>query len=200
VNKAWKERLGYTDHDIESLTLNDIVHPYYKAKLIYQLRNLYKGENVNKMETVFLTKAGTAIDEALRNPESLERHELQVALGAEATLFTKISQSKVPWWIEFLDPIAKDDLKAPSSRTTSAVLVIRLAKMGPYARTVCFTFGYGRHLLDPARLERDFGLLLALNAVDPQAYLAATLTRLVSRHPASQIDQLMPWAYAAQVP
>ncbi len=61
VNRAWKERLGYTDHDIESLTLNDIVHPYYKAKLIYQLRNLYKGENVNKIETVFLTKAGKPV-------------------------------------------------------------------------------------------------------------------------------------------
>ncbi|RAU82674.1 PAS domain S-box protein [Pontibacter arcticus] len=61
VNKAWKERLGYNDQDIESLTLNDIVHPYYKAKLIYQLRNLYKGENVNKIETVFLTKAGKPV-------------------------------------------------------------------------------------------------------------------------------------------
>jgi PAS domain S-box-containing protein len=61
VNKAWKDRLGYTDFDIESLTLNDIVHPYYKAKLIYQLRNLYKGENVNKIETVFLTKAGKPV-------------------------------------------------------------------------------------------------------------------------------------------
>ena len=61
VNKAWKDRLGYTDEDIESLTLNDIVHPYYKAKLIYQLRNLYKGENVNKIETVFLTKAGKPV-------------------------------------------------------------------------------------------------------------------------------------------
>ena len=35
-----------------------------------------------------------------------------------------------------------------------------------------------------------------LNAVDPQAYLADVLSRLVNRHPASQIDQLMPWAYA----
>jgi transposase len=39
-----------------------------------------------------------------------------------------------------------------------------------------------------------------LNAVDPHAYLADVLTRLINRHPASQIDQLMPWAYAAQVP
>ena len=35
-----------------------------------------------------------------------------------------------------------------------------------------------------------------LNAVDPQVYLADVLTRLINRHPASQIDQLMPWAYA----
>jgi transposase len=38
-----------------------------------------------------------------------------------------------------------------------------------------------------------------LNAVDPQAYLTDALTRLVNRHPASQIDQLMPWAYTAPV-
>jgi transposase len=38
-----------------------------------------------------------------------------------------------------------------------------------------------------------------LNAVDPQAYLASTLTRLINRHPASQIDQPMPWTYAIPV-
>jgi transposase len=38
-----------------------------------------------------------------------------------------------------------------------------------------------------------------LNAVDPQAYLADVLSRLVNRHPASQIDQLMPWTYADPV-
>lgn len=61
VNRAWKEKLGYNDYDIEKLTLNEIVHPYYKAKLIYQLRNLYKGEDVNKIETVFLTKSGKPV-------------------------------------------------------------------------------------------------------------------------------------------
>jgi len=38
-----------------------------------------------------------------------------------------------------------------------------------------------------------------LNAVDPQTYLADVLTRLVNRHPARQIDQLMPWAYTTPV-
>jgi len=39
-----------------------------------------------------------------------------------------------------------------------------------------------------------------LNALDPHAYLADVLTRLINRHPVRQIDQLMPWAYATQVP
>ena len=61
VNKAWKEKLGYSEDDLPTLTLNDVVHPYYKAKLLYQLRNLYKGEKVNKLETVFLTKSNKPV-------------------------------------------------------------------------------------------------------------------------------------------
>ncbi len=36
-----------------------------------------------------------------------------------------------------------------------------------------------------------------LNAVEPQAYLADVLTRLVNHHPNSRIDELLPWAYVA---
>jgi hypothetical protein len=35
-----------------------------------------------------------------------------------------------------------------------------------------------------------------LNGVDPAAYIAATLTRIVSSHPMSRIDELMPWCFA----
>jgi transposase len=37
-----------------------------------------------------------------------------------------------------------------------------------------------------------------LSRVDPQAYLAHTLTKIVSGHLNSQIDDLLPWAYATQ--
>ena len=36
-----------------------------------------------------------------------------------------------------------------------------------------------------------------LIAVEPQAYLADVLTRLVIHHPNSRIDELLPWAYVA---
>jgi hypothetical protein len=35
-----------------------------------------------------------------------------------------------------------------------------------------------------------------LNAVDPQAYLTDVITRIIASHPQSQIDELLPWAYA----
>ena len=38
-----------------------------------------------------------------------------------------------------------------------------------------------------------------LNRIDPQAWLSATLTRLVEGHPASALGQLMPWTSAPDV-
>ena len=37
-----------------------------------------------------------------------------------------------------------------------------------------------------------------LNGVDPQAYLADVIARIVAGHPQSQIDDLLPWTYAPQ--
>src|SRR5262249_30055265 len=37
-----------------------------------------------------------------------------------------------------------------------------------------------------------------LSGVDPQAYFADVLTRLVNLWPASRLDELMPWAWAAE--
>ena len=38
-----------------------------------------------------------------------------------------------------------------------------------------------------------------LNAVDPHAWLTRTLTCIVNGHKQSQIDDLLPWNYAATV-
>jgi len=37
-----------------------------------------------------------------------------------------------------------------------------------------------------------------LHGVDPQIYFADVLTKLVNLWPASRLDELMPWAWAAQ--
>lgn len=37
-----------------------------------------------------------------------------------------------------------------------------------------------------------------LNRVEPQAYLADSITKIVNGHPNSRLDELMPWAYPHQ--
>lgn len=37
-----------------------------------------------------------------------------------------------------------------------------------------------------------------LNAVDPQAYLTATLTAIINGHKQSGIDELLPWKFLSQ--
>ena len=61
INKAGRDKLGYTDQELASRTINDVVHPYYRAKLLYQLRQLSEGEPVNKVETVLLTRTGRPV-------------------------------------------------------------------------------------------------------------------------------------------
>ena len=39
-----------------------------------------------------------------------------------------------------------------------------------------------------------------LNAVDPQAYLADVISRIVRGHPNSRLDELLPWAYTHTKP
>lgn len=38
-----------------------------------------------------------------------------------------------------------------------------------------------------------------LNGIDPQSYLTQVITRIVQGHPNSQLDDLLPWAYAAPI-
>ena len=56
------------------------------------------------------------------------------------------------------------------------------------------------------RGRRQLGVIASLietaklNGVNPHAWLADILTKLVNRWPASRIDDLMPWAYARDTP
>ncbi|GAB3636154.1 hypothetical protein GCM10027422_17440 [Hymenobacter arcticus] len=61
VNRAGQEKLGYTEAELLGRPLTDVVHPYYRAKLLYQLRRLYEGQALNKLETVLLTKSGRPV-------------------------------------------------------------------------------------------------------------------------------------------
>ncbi len=56
VNLAWKDKLGYTDQEIKEIKFMDIIHPRYKSTTLEKLRLIANGENIEKIETVFISK------------------------------------------------------------------------------------------------------------------------------------------------
>ena len=115
--------------------------------------------------TLFLLKTGTRkYEDALDEPSSLKRHGLKDCVPFKGAVFMAPQRKAPPGWMTFLQEGAEDELKALFNASTSAVLFIRGSK-----RIFAFTFGYGRSLLDPARIERSFGLRVVLNTVDEQS-------------------------------
>ena len=56
VNKTWKEKMGYTERDLETLTLWDIIHPDSHDYCQDIFTRVNPGESLENIETLFLTK------------------------------------------------------------------------------------------------------------------------------------------------
>lgn len=61
VNRAWRQTLGYTEAEIAKLSVFDILHPNCKAKCQETFSRVMSGENIDKVEAVFISKNGQKI-------------------------------------------------------------------------------------------------------------------------------------------
>ena len=61
ANKAWKNKLGYSDDEISKLKIINIVHPEYLRNTLRKLKRILKGESNSSFETVFVSKEGKSI-------------------------------------------------------------------------------------------------------------------------------------------
>jgi PAS domain S-box-containing protein len=61
VNRAWCETLGYSEADIASLNMFEIIHPEYKQSCRQIFYRALAGEKIDNLQTAFLTKQGDKI-------------------------------------------------------------------------------------------------------------------------------------------
>lgn len=87
---------------------------------------------------------------------------LKAHLPFSGFIFLGRNHSNSPQWAQFLEDGTDSELPDIENRSTRAVLAIKVGD-----RYFAFTFGYGRHLLDPNAYVRDFGVKCVLNMVDP---------------------------------
>ncbi len=61
TNRAWRETMGYTEDEVRSLTLMDILHPDSQKCCQNRFERLKAGEELSQIEFKFVTKSGQTI-------------------------------------------------------------------------------------------------------------------------------------------
>jgi PAS domain S-box-containing protein len=61
VNQAWRAALGYTEQEVASLSVFDVVHPDSKAHCTELFQRVMAGDAIPRVEVTFVTKDGRAI-------------------------------------------------------------------------------------------------------------------------------------------
>lgn len=101
--------------------------------------------------------------EFIKADSGLEVTTIDPSIAYDAKLFVKRGEEKPPSWEAFLKP-GFPRLSLPVARALSAVLILSKTQSGSRHWFAC-SFGAGRYLLNPARIQRNFGLKATLNAI-----------------------------------
>lgn len=115
--------------------------------------------------TVFLLttdvlEPGAAL--AADGERSYTEQNLSASAGFEGVFYSKYNRPRFPEWKSFVGPVLESDLVVKTA-SASGLMILKAA-----GRYFALSFGFGRNLLDPSKVERRFGLKVALNRIDAQ--------------------------------
>lgn len=115
-----------------------------------------------------LKKSIKKYEDALRDDITVTPHGLAPGLGISGRAYVREAISKQLRWVGFLqDGLAK---KLPPMVSTAHAAVVFLEVD---QRIAALVFGMGRYMLKDTSFEADFGIIAALNSVDPKGLRSA---------------------------
>lgn len=117
-------------------------------------------------------------DEFIKDYSGLEVSTIDPSIGYDAKLFVKHGEEKPPSWLAFLKP-GFPGLSLPESSALSGVLILSRTQSRLRHWFAC-SFGAGRYLLNPARIQRNFGLKATLNAIYADGVQGEKMNRIRS--------------------
>lgn len=115
--------------------------------------------------TIFLltndvTEPGDALDTG--GEQSYTEQDVSASAGFSGVFYSKYNQPRFPGWVKYVSP-ALDGSLSVKTASASGLLILKAAE-----RYFALSFGFGRSFLDPSKIERRFGLKVALNRIDAQ--------------------------------
>ncbi len=99
----------------------------------------------------------------LKEAAALNKYELKTSLPFKGAMFVQPTRDNPPPWLVFIEGGVKGHIELSNNASNSAILFIKAS-----SRLFALTFGHGRYLLNQNSFERDFGLKVALNTVNPE--------------------------------
>jgi len=140
------------------------------------VENPYKDELKREKLTIYLVKKDVSDDK--KNPDDFIEEDPLIdtsktkdainikADGCDIKLYAKkFTQADYPKWSNFLTTTNLNSLEGVLERTnsTGAILLVKACD-----REFLITFGSSLHIINSRAIERDFGLKVTLNSVDPK--------------------------------
>ncbi|WP_342376836.1 TIGR04141 family sporadically distributed protein [Myxococcus stipitatus] len=101
--------------------------------------------------------------DCLKDLSSVEPMKMKRGMGFTGEFYVSSKRANAPAWMGFVSPMLEERLPEPRHNNICGVLFIQVQK-----RWLVFTQGHGRNLLKSDCFERDFGIKVVLNSVDPK--------------------------------
>jgi uncharacterized protein (TIGR04141 family) len=112
--------------------------------------------------TVHLLRGVTEFADAVDGDKSPSSERTTVESGVDGVFYYASRPATEPPWVSLIRQMTTDLPDSLRTSSASGLLVVRAAD-----RFFALTFGFGRTLLDLSKVERNFGLRVALNRIDP---------------------------------
>ena len=104
---------------------------------------------------------------------NITKYELKGGLELEGEVYVADTQEKESKWHRLIQQGTTDAIPNLTNSSNRAILLVKLE-----SRIFALTFGYGQYLLNPACIERNFGLRTSLNTIKPYKLRSMDKARL----------------------
>jgi len=116
-------------------------------------------------------------DDCLKMPETLISSSIKDSYGIDGKIYYCHPKKRTPTWISYLKELSQEDIELSENTSNKAIILIRAED-----RIMAVVFGYGRSFIKESSIERNFGLRVAMNIINPNRMRSVN---------ASQIEDLV---------
>ena len=128
--------------------------------------------------TIFLIKDYVQdLKDCLKSSDTLSSAKIKSQFELDGEIYYCDSSKKLPRWKSYLDELSDKTISILENVSNKAIVLVYIQN-----RIMAILFGYGRSFLKEECIERNFGLKVALNTIDPnrmRSINAATIEDMV---------------------